>query len=48
MRACHRLAVAALIGAGSTAAHAESLSCSGTSAAEGDPRLSPLHRCGPP
>lgn len=48
MRACHTLAVAALIGSGATGAHAESLRCNGMSAAEGDSRLSLLYKCGPP
>lgn len=48
MQARRAIAVAALIGAGSSPAQAESLRCNGMSAVEGDSRLSLLYKCGPP
>jgi hypothetical protein len=43
-----RAALALLIASASSFAHAESLRCNGTSASEGDSRLSVLYKCGQP
>jgi Protein of unknown function (DUF2845) len=49
LRAPATLLAAALLPAlTSTALHAESLRCNGSSAAEGDSRLAVLYKCGPP
>lgn len=48
MNALLRVGLAAIVVAHATAANAESLRCSGYSAAEGDSRLSVLYKCGQP
>ncbi len=43
-----RICLAAVIAVPAASVHAESMRCNGTSAAEGDTRLSVLYKCGPP